>query len=67
MAGKVEDGLKEAKKHSDQMPGELKGALEGIDLSRDGDHLRFHVKLSDAQLSNLMSLGGMGMPRKHRE
>ncbi len=59
MADKVSDGLKDAKKHADELPGELKGAIQGIDVARDGDHLRFKVKLTDAQLSSIMSMGGM--------
>ncbi len=61
MASKVTDGLKEAKNHSDELPGELKGAIKGIDVAKDGDHLRFQVKLTESQLSSLMSMGGMGM------
>lgn len=60
MADKISDGLKEAKKHADELPGELKGAINGIDVSRDGDHLRFQVKLTDSQLSSIMSMGAMG-------
>jgi hypothetical protein len=66
MAEKISDGLKEAKKHADELPGELKGAIQGIDVSRDGDHLRFKMKLSESQLSSLMSMSGMGgMGRRH--
>lgn len=67
-ADKVADGVKQAKSMADKMPGDLKDVIEGLDFSRDGDHLRFAAKLSEKQLSNLMSLGamgGMGMGR-HR-
>jgi hypothetical protein len=61
MVDKIEEGVKEAKKMSDKMPGDLKGVIDGLEFSRDGDHVRFADKLTEAQLTNLMSLGGMGM------
>jgi len=68
MADKIEEGIKEAKKMSDKMPGDLKSVLDNLDFNRDGDHVRFADKISESQLTNLMSLGamgGMGMGRKH--
>jgi hypothetical protein len=68
MVDKIADGVKEAKSMADKMPGELKGVIENLEFSRDGDHLHFADKLTDAQLTSLMSMGamgGMGMGRKH--
>jgi len=61
MADQAEDGIKMVKKSADQMPGDLKGVIEGLDFSRDGDHLRFAVKVNEAQLKSIMSLAGGGM------
>ncbi len=69
MADQAESGIKEIRKSSDQLPGDLKGVLDSLDFSRNGDHLRFAVKLNDAQLKTVMSfagMAGMGMGRKHR-
>jgi hypothetical protein len=68
MVDKIEEGVSEAKKMSDKMPGDLKSVIEGLDFSRDGDHVRFADKISESQLTSLMSLGamgGMGMRKHH--
>jgi len=66
-ADKIADAIKEMKKSADKMPADLKDVIEGIDFSRDGNQVRFRVKLSEKQLTTLMSFGGMaGMGRKHR-
>ena len=68
MAEQAEDGIKMVKKSADQMPGELKGVIEGLDFSRDGDHLRFAVKVNEAQLKSIMSfasMSGLGGRRHH--
>jgi hypothetical protein len=67
MVDKIEQGVSEAKKMADKMPGDLKSVIEGLEFSRDGDHVRFADKLTESQLTNLMSLGAMGGfgARKH--
>jgi hypothetical protein len=68
MADQAEEGIKMVKKSADQLPGDIKGVIEGLDFSRDGDHLRFAVKVNEAQLKSIMSLAGGGMlggGRKH--
>jgi hypothetical protein len=65
MATKVVEGLAQAKKMANSLPPDLKGVIEGIDVSRDGDHLHGKIKMTEAQIKSLMSqmggMGGMGM------
>lgn len=58
IATKVEDGLRQAKQSVDRLPAEAKDVVKAIELSRDGDRLRLAIKLSDAQLSNLVNMAG---------
>lgn len=60
LAGQLEDGLAQARKMSGQLPPELKGILDQVSLHRDGDSVRIVAKLSDAQLTSLTKLGGLG-------
>jgi hypothetical protein len=60
MADKIEEGIDQAKKMADQMPGDLKGIITGLEFSRDGDHVRLADKISESQLKSLMSMGAMG-------
>jgi hypothetical protein len=56
---KIEDGIDQMKKMADQLPSELKSVVEGVQLKRDGDHLRFIAKMSDEQITSLMNMAGM--------
>jgi hypothetical protein len=56
---KLEDGVKQAKKSADQMPGEMKNVIQAMQFSRKGDHVHFALKLSDEQISGVMKQLGM--------
>jgi hypothetical protein len=56
---KLEDGVHEMKKMSDQLPGDLKDIVQAIQFSRNGDHVRFAVKVSDSQLASIVKQAGM--------
>lgn len=62
LAEKAETGFRELKRNVGQLPAKLKAAIEGIELHRDGDHLRVVMKLSEAQLGDIMSTVGGGLP-----
>jgi hypothetical protein len=48
---------------SNQLPGNMKDAVNSLQFSRKGDHVRFAIKLDDKQLGDLMKqasmMGGM--------
>jgi hypothetical protein len=56
---KIEDGVKEMKKMSDQLPGDFKDVVEGLKFNRDGDHVRFSIKISETQLAGIIKQAGM--------
>jgi hypothetical protein len=56
---KLEDGVKEMKKMSDQLPGDFKDVVEGLKFTRDGDHARFAIKISETQLAGIIKQAGM--------
>ena len=59
LADKLEDGVKEIKKMSDQLPGNMKDAIESLKFNRSGDHVHFALKLDDKQLADLMKQASM--------
>jgi hypothetical protein len=56
---KFEDGVKEMKKMSDQLPGDLKDIVESLQFSRKGDHVRLAIKISESQLAGIVRQAGM--------
>jgi hypothetical protein len=56
---KLEDGVKEMRKMSDQLPGDLKDIVESLQFSRKGDHVRFAIKISESQLASIVKQAGM--------
>jgi len=59
LVDKLEDGVKEIKKMSDQLPGNMKDAVDSLKFSRKGDHVHFALKLDDKQLADLMQQASM--------
>jgi hypothetical protein len=59
-AKKIEDGVAQARKVADQLPGDVKDVVKNMTLERNGDRLHFGVAVSSTQLKNIMSqFGGM--------
>jgi hypothetical protein len=56
---KLEDGVKEIKKMSEQLPGNMKDAVNSLQFTRKGDHVRFVLKLDEKQLADLMQQASM--------
>jgi hypothetical protein len=68
LAKQAEEGIDQMKSMADQLPGDLKSVVKDLEFKRNGDRLRFAVKMSDAQISSIMStMGGMmgGLGRMH--
>ena len=61
MADKLEGGVTDLKKAADQLPENMRGVIQGLELKRTGDHFRIGAKISDAQFQALMASGGLGM------
>lgn len=59
LADKLDDGVKELKKMSDQLPANMKAAVESLKFNRSGDHVHFALKLDDKQLADLMKQASM--------
>ena len=59
LVSKLEDGVKEMKKMSDQLPGEFKSVIEGLQFSRSGDHVRFAIVISESQFAGIMKQANM--------
>ncbi len=59
MLGKLEDGVAELKKMSDQLPGNMKEIVSQLQFSRKGDRARFAIKVNDKQLADLVKQAGM--------
>jgi hypothetical protein len=59
MLGKLEDGVAELKKMSDQLPGNMKEIVSQLKFSRKGDRARVSIKVNDKQLADLVKQAGM--------
>jgi len=59
MLGKLEGGVAELKKMSDQLPGNMKEIVSQLQFSRKGDRARFAIKVNDKQLADLVKQAGM--------
>ena len=59
LADKLEDGVKEVKNMSDQLPGNMKDAINSLKFTRSDKRMHFALKLDDKQLSDLMKQASM--------
>jgi hypothetical protein len=65
-AKSAEEGFAQLRKSADQLPGDLKDVVKGIQLARNGNDLHVAAKVSDAQIKSLAGqfaglLGGAAM------
>src|SRR5262249_53234624 len=68
LADKTEQGIGDAKKHSDEIGGAAAEVVKSLRVSRRGDTVRVAITISNAQLEAIMQqlgpmLGGMGKPQ----
>ncbi|HEY1555615.1 MAG TPA: hypothetical protein VGF94_12345 [Kofleriaceae bacterium] len=57
LADKIETGVAQLKKMADQVPGDLRSAIDGLQLQRDGDRLHVTAKITEAQLAAIAKFG----------
>jgi hypothetical protein len=70
MADEVSRGIPEMKQQADMLGKDVAAVIRGLKFSRDGDRLRFGIKITDQQLEKLVDqmapfmgagLGGRGL------
>jgi len=63
LADRLEKGVAQIKQLADKVPADLRSAVEGLQLQRDGEKLHVTAKVTDSQLAALAKLGAMGRQR----
>jgi len=61
LASKITGGFDMARKMSDRLPADIRSALDGIHIDRNGKQVHVRVALTADQMTALTSMAGMGM------
>jgi hypothetical protein len=60
LASQIEEGISQARKMADQLPGAMKDVINDLEFKRKGDKMRFALKLSDDKVGQVFkSVGGL--------
>ncbi len=58
LADQIVDAVSAAKKQTAGVPEQLRAIIDSLEVSRDGEHIHFGIKISDDQLGALSALAG---------